>query len=125
MQEGNASDDHSGCAVGALHGAFVEKCLLQGMQAVTLGQAFNRGDVFLPYGAYLCDARLARISIDQNGASAALAFPATILTPGEVELLAQHREQAGLPVRVNFISLSVYIQLLDTGHLQIPFAEKY
>jgi hypothetical protein len=65
------------------------------MQTVTLGEAFNRYDLFLTDGTHRRNTRSAGISIDQDRTGAALAFSATVLTSCQIKLIAQHGEQTG------------------------------
>ncbi len=55
-QERNGRHDHPRRAVGALHRCLLKKGLLQRMQMVTLGKAFNRRDFLLTDGAQRGDA---------------------------------------------------------------------
>jgi hypothetical protein len=56
VQERNGRHDHPGRAVGALHRSLFKEGLLQRMQTVTLGETFNRRDLFLTDGAHRGDA---------------------------------------------------------------------
>jgi len=90
-----------------LHRALIQKRLLHGMQAVALGEAFNRSDLFLGDIGDTRDAGATGLAIDQDGASAALAFAAAVLAPGQIEMVAQHEEQAGVGIRVGGIDAPV------------------
>jgi hypothetical protein len=99
-----------------LHGALVQERLLYGMQAVALGEAFNGGNLPLRNIADPRDAGPARLAIDQNGTGAALAFAAAILAAGQIEMVAQHEQQAGVGIRVNGVGTSVDVQLSSCSH---------
>jgi hypothetical protein len=75
-----------------LHGAFIQECLLHRMQAVALGEAFNGGDLSLGYIADSRNTGPARLAINQDGTSAALAFAAAILASCQIEMVAQNEE---------------------------------
>ena len=66
-----------------------------------LRQPFDGGDLLLRDRANPGDARALRFSVDQDRAGAALAFAAAVLASGQIEMLAQHGQQAGLRIGVN------------------------
>jgi hypothetical protein len=75
-----------------LHGALVQECLLDRVQAVALGEAFNGSNLLLGNIADARDAGSARLAIDQDRTSAALAFAAAVLASGQIEMVAQDEE---------------------------------
>ena len=121
IQKRGGGHDHAGCAVGALHGGFVEESLLQGMQVVANGEAFDRSDLVIPDEADLRAARTLGDSIDEDGAGAALAFAAAVLGAGEVELVAQDGEQGPLRFSINFADGAVYFYLRYFCHKKSGF----
>jgi hypothetical protein len=90
-----------------LHSALIQECLLHWMQAVALSKAFNCGDLLLGDIAYTSDARSTGLAVDQDSAGSALAFAAAVLAPGQVEMVAQDEQQAGIGDRVGAIDAPV------------------
>jgi hypothetical protein len=90
-----------------LHGALIQECLLYRMQAVALGEAFNGGDLPLSRIADSRNTGSAGLAIDQDGASAALAFAAAVLASCQIEMVAQYEEQAGFGIHVGGIDAPV------------------
>lgn len=92
LQQGHTAHDHSGSAIRALKRALIEKCLLHGMQLTVLFETFNGDDGF---SRSVADRELAgssRRAIQQDGASATLAFTATVLGSGQAKLFAQRKQ---------------------------------
>jgi hypothetical protein len=79
------------------------------MQMVTLGEAFNRCNLFLTDSAHRRDARSAGISIDQDCTGAALAFSTAVLASRQIKMIAQHAEQTDVRICVNGAGASVHI----------------
>jgi hypothetical protein len=77
------------------------------MQLVSLRDPFNRRDLLRAHDANLRHARPLRPAVNQHGAGTALPFAAPILCARQIEMLPQHRQQAGLRVRVNSITASI------------------
>jgi hypothetical protein len=91
-----------------LHGALIKECLLNGMQAVALREAFNSSDLLL--GGDIPDSRnagSARLAIDQDGTGTALAFAAAIFASCQIEMVAQDDEQDGVGIHVGDIDAPV------------------
>ena len=89
IQESDCGDDHARRAVRALHGAGLDKGLLNGVQAPVLCEAFDRGDPF-PIGiAKRRDAGPDRAPLDQNGARSALPFATAVFRTRDFEAVAQ------------------------------------
>jgi len=86
------------------------------MQAVALGEAFDGSDLLLSYIAHTGNAGASGLAIDQNSTCSALAFAAAILAARKVEVIAQHRQQAGIRIRVDAIRMSVDVELLSCRH---------
>src|ERR1700681_1317134 len=85
------------------------------MKLFASGQAFNRRDLFPRNRSDLGDARSLRLSVNQDGASAALPLSAAVFAPGQIKLLAQNTEQAGLRFCINCVRSSVYGET-NAGH---------
>jgi hypothetical protein len=92
-----------------LHRCLFEEGCLQGMQTVTLGESFNRYDWFLTDGTHRCNARSARISIDQDRTGAALAFSAAVLASRQIKLITQNCEETGARICINGAGDSVHV----------------
>ena len=119
LQQRHAGDDHAGSAIAALHGALFEEGVVE-----RVVDAFDSGDLFAGGGAHGGDARADGLAIEQYGASAALAFAASVLGSGEREVVAQNGEQGDIGVGVDGPSGSVYGELGDRGHKTIvPLSE--
>src|SRR5208282_1397956 len=82
IQERYGGDDHARSAIGALHCAFIEEGLLDGVEMFAPGQAFDGGDLLAFGGGEREEAGTARLAVNQNGARAALAFAAAVLASG-------------------------------------------
>jgi hypothetical protein len=91
-----------------LHRCLFKKGLLQGMQMVTLGKAFNGRDLLLTNSAYRGDARPAGTAIDQDRTGAALCFSAPVLAPRQIKLIAQDAEQTAVRVCINGAGTSIH-----------------
>jgi hypothetical protein len=107
LQQRDAADDHSGSAIGALERTLVEKSLLHGMKLAVLFEAFDGEDGF-SFG--ITDRKLAgtaRRAIQENGASAALAFTATVFGSGKAKLFAQRKKQGCFGFRFENAAFSV------------------
>src|SRR5882724_10385942 len=109
LQERDAADNHSGCAIGALECALIEKGLLYGMKLAVLFETFDGEDGFSCHVANRKLAGTARRAIQQNGTGAALPFAATIFGSGETELFAQREQQCRVGFRFENATLSVYL----------------
>jgi hypothetical protein len=90
-----------------LHGALIKECLLNGMQAVALREAFNSSDLLLGDIPDSRNARSARLAIDQDGTGTALAFATAIFASCQIEMVAQDEEQDGVGIHVGGIDAPV------------------
>ena len=86
-KQSGALHDHARGAITALHGLAVHKRLLQRMQTLSIRQTFNRRDLFAADRTHRSQAGSMRHSVDQNSASAALAFAASVFRARQVELV--------------------------------------
>jgi hypothetical protein len=102
-----------------LHRGFVQKSLLQGMQAAINLKAFDGAHFAFAQTSDLRQARAPRNSVNQHGAGAALPFSAAVLRSRKIELISQDAEQSGPRVRVDLAAFSVYFELCDSRH-RIP-----
>ena len=115
FQKRHCAHDHSRRAVSALHRAFIEERLLHGMQLAVAFQAFDRRDRFFADRADISDARVARISVNEHGARAALTFAAAVFAAGQVKLIAKHAEQGSVRRGVNFVGFAVDLKFSDSA----------
>ena len=90
--------------------------MLQRMQPVASGEAFNCGNLLLSNIPQPRDARAAGLPLNQYRACAALTFAAAILRSGQVEMVAQDKLQARLGIGVGRIDLSIDMELPGCGH---------
>ena len=101
-QEGEAADDHSGSAVGALKGFEIEEGLLDGMEFAIFFEAFDCGD-WLHYFAERDLAGAPGRAADQDRAGAALPFSAAVFCAGEAEFVAENGEEAGIGIGMDWV----------------------
>src|ERR1700722_7191800 len=92
-QQRHTGDDHAGGTVAALHGVLFKECVLEGMV-----DAFDGGDLFGGGSAHGCNAGTDRLSVEQDGACAALAFAASILGAGQRKMVAEDGEEGDVGV---------------------------
>src|SRR5437899_1677946 len=85
--------EHPGRAVAALRRAFFGERDLEGMERVRTGEAFDRRDFGVAHQSGKRQARKDRNAVDENGARPALAELASVLCPGETELLTKDLEE--------------------------------
>ena len=81
---------HAGCAYAALRAPTIDEGLLNGVQLIACGNAF---DGFDRRAFDLCNWNQTTVydaAIDDDAARAALAFATTFLRSGQLQLLAQH-----------------------------------
>ena len=107
LQQAYAGEDHAGRAVAALHGVGLDEGLLQGMEAAVLRQTFDGGYLF---SFDLGDARYAGAhgrAIDEDGASAAMAFATAVFGAGEPEFVAEDPEQEAVRVELDPVMLLI------------------
>jgi len=123
-EKGDPRQQKTRGAIAALNSAVLNKGPLEWMQLAIMGQAFNRHDAATVGFECGIEARVDRPPIDEYGASATLAFLATDLGSGKVQLLAQHRCQcrAGSHLDLNLLAIQVHVQGVGSGHLPYPRA---
>lgn len=114
LEQRHAADDHAGRAVTTLHRVSLDKSFLNGMQFSILFQAFDGGDLFPLSLAHGSDARTYRSPIQQDCASAALAFAAAILGSSKVEFFAEDVEERPLGIGLDSTPGSVDDQFHTT-----------
>ncbi len=89
---------------------------------ISLCEPFDRGDVLPDDGPNPRDARALSPSIDEHGASSALSLTASVLAPGEIEMLAQHSQQTGLRIDIYGIRLVIYNEV-NRSHSELQSGE--
>jgi hypothetical protein len=82
--------DHSRSAVGALHGAFVEKGLLHRVKVVPLRKSLNRCDGLPRDGGDGSIARAPWPAINEHGAGTTLTFATAVFATRQIQLLAEY-----------------------------------
>src|SRR3990172_286656 len=90
--------DHTRCAIAALESVVIHKCLLNGVQGPVSGKAFDCC-YFLPPD--FIDGNLARsdcLSIEENGAGAAVVFPAAVLRACQTKVGSEDPEKFTISV---------------------------
>ena len=112
-----------GGAIATLHGADFHKSLLHGMKLLASGQPLDGRDVLVRDCADARDAGTLRFAVDEHGAGAALSFAASVLTPGEIEMLAQDRQETGLRIDIDGITSSVDGEA-GGRHAETPFRDE-
>jgi hypothetical protein len=107
FKQSDDAHDHSGGAVTTLESAFGEECFLDWMQFVALGKALDGDNGFFvgvrDWGKAGSDA----LTIEENGAGAALAFAAPIFSAGELEVLAKDVEERAFRISGDGVGTAV------------------
>src|ERR1041384_208293 len=93
LEQADDAQNHSGCAIATLEGPIVKERFLDRMKLVTFGQAFNGQNSLLMRIADRSDAGGDALAAEQDGAGAALAFPAAVFCAGQMEGFAQNRSE--------------------------------
>ncbi len=107
FEEGDGAEDHAGDAVTALHGFGVEEGLLDAVEAVAGGEAFDGGDGLVFGEAGGGEAGGDGFAIEEDAASAALAFAAAVLGSGEAEVFAEDVEEGAVGGGEELVGFSV------------------
>jgi hypothetical protein len=85
----------------------VDEGLLEWMELVVIGQAFDRDDGDVVMGDGECEAAVDPAAVDEDGACTALAVVAALLGAGQAELVAQEVEQGETGVDDEAVMLAV------------------
>jgi hypothetical protein len=93
FQKTGRGQDHARHAIPALHGFFLDKRLLDRVQLIALGEAFDRAHRLVLHGGHGREAGRSRTAVDQHRTGPALPFAAAILGAGQPEILPEHFEQ--------------------------------
>lgn len=96
VKKGDGAEDHAGDAVAALHGFGIKEGLLNAMEAVASGEAFDGGDELAFGEAGGSEAGGDGFAVEEDGAGAALAFAAAVLGAGEAEVFAEDVEEGAV-----------------------------
>ena len=107
--------DHAALAVAALGHVEVEPGLLDRVQLVAVGDAFDCRDLAAPTEFIGTWQERVGHAVDVHGAGAALGDAAAVLRAGHAERVAQHPEQRGVGFDVYVVSLSVDGKPLDAA----------
>ena len=108
MQHRHRSEDHSRRAIPALKCFRFQKRLLHGIEVLASAESFNGGDLLSCRGAGGSDATAHRIAVQQDGAGAALAFPATVLGAGQFQPVAENVQERFVRGRINLMLASIH-----------------
>jgi hypothetical protein len=108
LEQGDGGENHPRRAVSALKGFGLKESLLYGMKVFAARESFNSRDFFPHRGASRSYATPHRCTIEQNGASPALAFAAPVLGSRQFKPVAQYVQQRFTGRRVNFMFTSIY-----------------
>ena len=120
-KQGHTGQDHSRCAVTALHGIALNKRFLHRMETVAVRETFNCCDLLACRAARWSDARAVWNAVDQNRAGSALPLTAAVLGAGKVQLIPQNEKQWPFRINGHAQAFAIYNQIhraiLDlTGH---------
>src|ERR1700676_177998 len=110
LQQANAAHNHSRSAVSALESARVQKCLLHRMQTAIFLKTFDRGDGL---GRCRTDGDLTRpagCAADQDRASTALPFSATVLAARQAEFVTKDKQERCCGIVVDRIPLAIHFE---------------
>src|ERR1043166_3471569 len=131
FEEADGGEHHAGRADAALRAAALDQRLLHGVEALAVGDTFDRRD---PRALDLRDgdeATIDQLAVEDDGARAAFALAAALLRARELQPLAQRVEQArqrvgferhGLPVHAvaNFLHVLVIKPLTPSLTVGLP-----
>jgi len=118
LQERRRGHDLAGLAVAALGHVVLDPSFLQRMVAV-LGEALNGGHGLCADVTYGDLAALHLLAVEENGASAASADPASILRTGQSEKIAHNPKEGHIRHRFDRVNSAVYVQFV-LGHCGVP-----
>jgi hypothetical protein len=79
-------------------------------------ESFDRRELLSRRRSYGCDARTRRDAVDQHRASSTLAFAATILAAGQIQIISQDTEQAAIGSSINSKPAPIDKKLADPLH---------
>jgi hypothetical protein len=99
-----------------LHGLFGEKCLLNGMEPIAVGETLDGRNRFVFDIGDRRQTGAAGNIINKNGAGAALTFAASVFGSGEIELFAKNGKQARLGIGVDWPLCGIYKQARNSCH---------
>ena len=110
LEQRGGGHDLAGLAVAALGDVKVDPSLLQRMQAIALGQAFD-GHNLLPVGCrHRVGARPHRLAVQVDRARATLPLAAAILRTGELQVFAQNPQQRRIGMGTDIVPDPVHTQ---------------
>ena len=97
-EQRNHTEDHARGAVAALKSALVEEGLLDWMQRIAFGEAFDGQNCFFIGITYRGEAGGHAFAVQQDGAGAALTLTATVFGASELQIFAQDIEQGAVGI---------------------------
>ena len=111
LEQVGHGDDEPGRAEAALDGAGLDERLLHRVQAAVAGEALDRDDLVTVGLGGEDEARAHELAVEHDRARAALALLAGVLRAGQLERVAQERQQALAAADVGLAALPVDGQL--------------
>jgi len=122
FQQADRAHDHAGGAITALEGAFGEERFLDRMKFVAFGEAFDGDDGFFVGVGNWSKACGDAFAVEENGASATLAFAAAIFCPGELEVFAEDIEEWAFGISRDCVGTAVNREF--EGRIHRRFCER-
>ena len=99
FEQSDASQDHAGGAITALHSTLPDERFLDRMEYRVRGEPFNSDDAPPGHCRNGSHARLEAAPVDDHGTGATGSLSAAVFRAGEVELVSDHIQQAALWIR--------------------------
>src|ERR1017187_4686584 len=118
MQQRCCTQNHPRGAVTALECALVKECLLNGAELPVLLQTLDGNDLCIGGRLNGNQAGTGRSPVEQYSAGSALAFPAAVLGPGQIQSVAQDGEQSLLGRAANAEARSIDVEI-KIAHLNL------
>src|SRR5690348_4463057 len=120
IEERLRGHDHAVDAVAALHGLFVDECLLQRFGLVYRAESSERGDRPPSGGGDRQYARTHGRAVEMDGAGTALRKAATEFGPVQSQLVTQHVQKHRVGFGLHRMLLAVYLEVDGRGHDTLP-----
>jgi hypothetical protein len=111
VEERLGAHDHSRCAITTLNSVVLNERFLKGVKLSPLRQSFNGLDFFAHGLPYQHEARARSFAVDDDGARAALAYPAAVLGPRQAQIRTQNFKKRPVRLCLQGIISAVYMEL--------------
>ena len=95
-EQPDCRNDHSRCAVAALHGARFDEGLLDRVESIVFCQTFDRSYALACDARDLGYARTRRTPVDQHRTSSTLTFAAAVFASSQSQFIAEYFEQVSI-----------------------------